>query len=229
MCSRRPPSCADRNPPVWSRHDNREPSARLRVRRRAPRPDRPGGNRPPSRPGPGHSDRRVAARDRQPLQPPPHLGTPKDATRMSHSAHDEYVNRTFGLDPAARRNAGPHAPKPRVDQRLARAEDNIRGTTKSIIGVVGAQLLQKQYDDMLTGLERARAARLTDIDGWAPDQTPVGGDLLIKICTGPAGLAKSAFPEVAFLDIAQKGLGAVVKGKEVLERGVEPSKQELEA
>jgi hypothetical protein len=82
---------------------------------------------------------------------------------------------------------------------------------------------------MLTGLERARAARLADIDGWTPDQTPVGGDLLIKICTGLAGLAKAAFPEVAFLEIAQKGLGAVVKGKEVLERGVEPSKQELEA
>jgi hypothetical protein len=147
---------------------------------------------------------------------------------MADSIHDQYVKRTFSFDVAAHK-AGRHAAKPSLDQRLARAEDNIRGTTKSIIGVVGAQLLQKQYDDMLTGLERARAARLADIDGWTPDQTPLGGELLIKICTGLAGVAKAAFPEVAFLEIAGKGLGAVVKGKELLERGVEPSKQELDA
>ena len=79
-------------------------------------------------------------------------------------------------------------------------------------------MLQKQYDAMLIALENAKSARVSEIDSWKPTQTPMSGNLVLKISNGLAVAAGVAFPEVAFLEIAKKGIEITIKGKEQLDK-----------
>jgi hypothetical protein len=115
------------------------------------------------------------------------------------------------------------------DERLGKIEDALRGKTKENIGLLGRALLQKQYDDMIKGLERAKEARVADIESWKPEQAPMSGNVLLGICKGLSTVAKAAFPEVEFLEIAKTGVELVIKGKEHIDQGVEASKADLEA
>ena len=81
---------------------------------------------------------------------------------------------------------------------------------------------------MITGLERAKKARVTDIDSWKPEQAPLSGNVLLGICKGLSTVAKAAFPEVAFLEIAATGIELTIKGKEMVDKGAEASKSDLE-
>src|ERR1051326_5273062 len=116
---------------------------------------------------------------------------------------------------------------PHKETERERNENALRGHTIVDIALYGRDLLQKQYDDMIRGLERAKAARVADIESWKPEQAPMSGNVLLGICKGLATVAKSAFPEVKFLEIAATGVELVIKGKEQIDKGVEASKDEL--
>jgi hypothetical protein len=163
---------------------------------------------------------------------------------------DAYLQKHFNVDFTKRATASasagptataavtkgaPSAPKPAAKKKplsdhelLTRMEDRERGHTKVDIGLMGAQVLQKQYDAMLSALEDCKSARVADIRSWKPEQTPLGGNLVLKICKGLTVVASVAFPEVEFLEIAKEGVEIAVKGKETLDKRAEASKDEAE-